>query len=179
MGHPVREQNNLFRKDLERLVYIYLNRARLIRKVRKWRKVERLLTWMTMSWEEQGQDVYRNTHQIIIQGTDTVGCLSQEGRHQTDARMFMIWVMIHWQQHAGLMGPWTMSPEGKSCEETEGMVMPRRWRAGVRKPPNLCEQGKRMHVFFAQLMEDSLFKVCCPNGAKMALKGCSNYKGCG
>jgi hypothetical protein len=89
MGHPVGEQEQSLEKRLGE-IGIHISEPNPLRKVRKLRKVERLLTWMTISWEEQGHDVYRNTLQIIKQGTNTVGCLSQEGRHQTHARMFMI-----------------------------------------------------------------------------------------
>ena len=156
ISHPVGEKEPSLQQRLGE-ISVHISEPSPLRKVRKVRKVERLLTWMTMSWKERGQEVYRNTLQIINQGTNTVGCLSQEGRHQTDARIIMIWVMINWQQHAGLMGHevWGKKLWGNRgcwCQEGEGQLF---------RPTNLCKQRKRLHVFFAQLMQNGLLAKWC------------------
>jgi hypothetical protein len=54
------------------------------------------------------------------QGTNTAGCLSQEGRHQTDARIFIdLSDDVDNRQDAGLIGLQAVSSKGKSCETTE------------------------------------------------------------
>lgn len=138
---------------------------------------------MTISWEEQGHDVYRNTLQITNQGTNTVGCLSQEGRHQTHARMFMIGVMIHWQKHAGLMahklwGKKLWGNRGCWWQEGEWQMFTNLPTFASRERDCMCFLLSRCKMASLRSAGQVVLKWVSPQWT-LALKGCSHYKGLG
>ena len=92
-----------------------------LKRVRKLRKVGETIDINDNGLERARPGHLSESTADYNQGTNTAACLSQEGRHQTDARIFIDLSddVDNSMQDAGLMGLQALSSKGKTCETTE------------------------------------------------------------